>query len=344
MSTLSGRQQRRIKRSIVKELVETEIKCLKKNVPTDENDNDSDATLDCDFSSPCSRMTDGYDTNSTSDSSEISYSITEGNESNTANNEGCGYGDYDHYRNVGDVNVSAGLHVPDNIEIDRNFIIANIAIENKIYESENDTESIDSAESSSTDITSEDVDSEGVYPDSSVQYSDSDNESDGNVSTDSNCNNTVGVVCSYNLEERNSTSKLYAGANISQDKFFIAFLSMFYQHGLTYSCGTDFLSFVKRVLPSPNLVIQSPHSLIEQLIKYNDATTTHRCCGYCAQPLVDVSTCIKTECVSASLPDSSFIEVHLDKQLPLILQKLTRPPTFHFKFRVSTLAVHDFFA
>lgn len=170
--------------------------------------------------------------------------------------------------------------------------------------------------SSSTDITSEDVDSEGAYPDSSVQYSDSDNESDGNISTDTNSNsNTVGVVCSYNLEERNSTSKLYAGANISQDKFSIAFLSMFYQHGLTYSCGTDFLSFVKRVLPSPNLVIQSPHSVIEQLIKYNDATTTHRCCGYCAQPLVDVSTCVKTECVSASLPDSSFIEVHLDKQL-----------------------------
>lgn len=193
-------------------------------------------------------MIDGYDTNSTSDSGEISYSITEGNESNAANNEGCGYGNYDHYRNVGDVNVSADLHVSDNVEIDRNFIIANVDIENEIYESENDTESIDSAESSSTDITSEDVDSEGVYSDSSVQHSDSDNESDGNISTDTNSNsNTVGVVCSYNLEERNSTSKLYAGANVSQDNFSITFLSMFYQHGLIYSCGADFLSFVKRV-------------------------------------------------------------------------------------------------
>ena len=148
-------------------------------------------------------------------------------------------------------------------------------------------------------------------------FSDSDNDSDDNISTVSSNSTSGSSVCCCNHEETNltCTSKLYRNSNISQHEFTVAFLSMFHQHSLTYSCGSDVLRFLNQVLPSPNLVLQSPFSLIEQLIKYNDATTTHRCCGYCAQLLHDKSTCTRNECRSASLPDSSFIEVHLDKQL-----------------------------
>ena len=152
------------------------------------------------------------------------------------------------------------------------------------------------------DISDSENDVEDVYSDTNVQGNSSDsdsiNESDDSISTVSSNSTTGSAVCSYNPEENNVTSKLYTDANILHHEFTIAFLSMFHQHGLTYSCGSDFLSFINQMLPSPNLVIQSPLSLIKQLVKYNDATTTHRCCGYCAQPLFDVSTCTRTECES----------------------------------------------
>lgn len=215
--------------------------------------------------------------------------------------------------------------VPDSIENDRNFTMANVGIDDDISDSENDTESSpDGTDENVEDVycdsnvqgTSSDSDNENdVYSDSDVQDNSSDSDENDDNSIISSTSTTGSAVCSYNLEVMNVTSKLYTGANISQHEFTIAFLSMFHQHRLTYSCGSDFLSFVNQVLPSPNLVIESPLSLIEQLVKYNDVTTTHRCCGYCAQRLFDVSTCTRTECKSASLPDSSFIEVHLDKQL-----------------------------
>ena len=156
MSTLSGRQQLRIRHNIAKEVVETQIKRRKilKNVTIDENEDKSNVTLD---SSPSSRLTDSCDTSSASDSSEIICSITKGNESNAVNdfsNESCGISDCD--RDVGDVNIS----VPDdNIENDRNF---NVDVEDDISDSENNTAS------SSPDSINENV--EDVYSDSSVQY------------------------------------------------------------------------------------------------------------------------------------------------------------------------------
>lgn len=300
MSTLSGRQRRRIKRNIANELVKTEVKRRKllTRITRDENENNNDVT------------SDSTDANNTSSCSEMICNITE-KECGASNLsiENCGVNDCDRDNNMDDVNID----VPEN---SCHFTMENVDTEDNISDS---TLYKNDAESSSSDGIDENIDS-----DSNIQgnSSDSDDESDDNISTVSSNSTTVSPVCCYDPEEINATfksykgaSKLYRGTNISQHEFTIAFLSMFHQHSLTYSCGSDFLKFIKQVLPSPNLVIESPLSLIPQLIDYNNATTMHRCCGYCAQLLRDESTCTMKECVSASLPDSCFIEVHLDKQL-----------------------------
>ena len=64
----------------------------------------------------------------------------------------------------------------------------------------------------------------------------------------------------------------------------------------------------------PNSVSQSFHTLLKELVNYNDSTVAHCCCGYCTQPSSDQSGCKKPECIAASLPDSTFVELILDKQ------------------------------
>lgn len=108
---------------------------------------------------------------------------------------------------------------------------------------------------------------------------------------------------------------LYNQATMSQYEFFISFMSIFNQHCLTYSCAADFLKLFGQVLPLPNFVPQTPHTLIEKFVNYDASTITHRCCGYCTMPLLEKSTCSKAECKSVSAPDSTFVEVRLDKQI-----------------------------
>ena len=108
---------------------------------------------------------------------------------------------------------------------------------------------------------------------------------------------------------------LYNQAKMSQYEFLISFMSIFNQHCLTYSCADDLLKLFGQVLPLPNFVPQTSRTLIEKLVNYDASTLTHRCCGYCTMPLLDKSTCSQAECKSVSAPDSTFVEVRLDKQI-----------------------------
>ena len=165
-------------------------------------------------------------------------------------------------------------------------------------------------------------------------YSSSDTEISLNDVSTSSINDELGVVNEhisiYNSSSNSGSSdddseqigcktvaseSLYQGASLSRHEFAVAYLSLVYHHNLTYSCGGDVLKFLSQILPVPNSVSQTYLTLTKGLVNYDDSTKTHRCCGYCTIPLIDQATCEKTECKAASLPDSTFVEVCLDKQL-----------------------------
>ena len=135
----------------------------------------------------------------------------------------------------------------------------------------------------------------------------SDNSSDNNEGADDDSEQTG---C-----EATVSKLLYHGASVSKHEFAVTFLTLIYHHKLTYSCGADVLKFLSQILPVPNSVSQSFHTLLKELVNYNDSTVAHCCCGYCTQPSSDQSGCKKPECIAASLPDSTFVELILDKQL-----------------------------
>ena len=113
----------------------------------------------------------------------------------------------------------------------------------------------------------------------------------------------------------NEQEHVFSCASTSTHEWSVALLSIFYKHSLTYSCVTDILKLFAQDLPSPNSLPQSQHFLMKNFVNYDEDTVLHHCCGFCTQLLPPKSSCSQPECQLAGVDDSSFIEVHLDKQL-----------------------------
>ena len=107
---------------------------------------------------------------------------------------------------------------------------------------------------------------------------------------------------------------LYSGSQMSTEEFYVVVLSMFLKHSLTYSSVSDILNLFSHTIPSPNSVPRTQYQLFKKFIDYEAETVTHHCCGYCTE-LLTSSSCLKSECREANLPDASFVELRLDKQL-----------------------------
>lgn len=118
----------------------------------------------------------------------------------------------------------------------------------------------------------------------------------------------AGINTSVELEE---TDELFSGSTVSSKDCSIALLSIMHKHCLTYSAVTDIIKLFSNSLPSPN----SLSGLMQNYVDYDADTIVHRCCGYCTQLLPDDSSCPLEECKRACIPDSSFVEVCLEKQL-----------------------------
>ena len=107
---------------------------------------------------------------------------------------------------------------------------------------------------------------------------------------------------------------LFSGASISKQEFSTALLSIAQKHSVSYSSITDILKIFSLTLPSPNLLPSSSFVLLNESVDYHSSTTIHRCCGFCADTLLD-SRCLKAECQLAGFRDSSFVQVSLKAQL-----------------------------
>lgn len=345
MEPLSSRHRRRLKKMVAKDLVA--IKQLKRaryrkksvqvNLPcappllsispykkqsdehlsTEEEDlydsNEIGSHCDTSITTSCMHIVNKVDMNDDNDRSvEVpgSYSVGDENISNDDNHDDLNIsGD----ENIGDhENTSEhNLHVSDeNISNDED--ISN-------HDNVNDDENVDHENISEHDIhLSLDLsDSENIsndeYNSAESSIVSSDNYHSDTTDYEDECND-------QGKEMVKATDLLYKGAMMSEYEFFVAFMSVFIHHNLTYSCAADLLKLIKQVLPIPNFVPQTPHTLIEKLVNYKASTTTHRCCGYCTILLHNKSTCIKDECKLASVSDSTFIEVHLDKQIQNFFQ------------------------
>lgn len=296
MSCLSSRQQRRIKRSIAKEVVKSKRKKIMEKVTSSSGEEEDSGVLP----PRESVMQSSYDSThyyfSTAERIEKMLTVSEENDAASYQSFSGSLEQWTHENNGIKDNTS-------DVSEDISFLRSDCYSDDINCENDNVSVSVSDIESDTDSF-------------SDVTFSNTSNESieDDTLSTVSLDSVEDNSVCCY-TEEKDLTAKLYRGADISQHEFSIAFLSMFHQHGLTYSCGSDILKILNQFLPSPNLVVQSPLGLIEQLVKFSSNTTTHHCCGYCTQILLDDSTCTRNECKSASLPNSSFIKVHLDKQL-----------------------------
>ena len=147
-----------------------------------------------------------------------------------------------------------------------------------------------------------------------LSHNDSEDEL-SDLSTDSN------EISLSNCENEKQTvyepQYLYQGSNVTKHEFSVALLSIAHKHSITNSCVQDVLNLVSQVLPmdKQNFLPQSRHILIRNVISYTDSTSIHKCCGYCTRLLSTKSSCTSPECIKAGLPESSFIEVHIDKQL-----------------------------
>lgn len=101
----------------------------------------------------------------------------------------------------------------------------------------------------------------------------------------------------------------------SNDSYSVALLSMVCKHNMTDSCTADMLKLFAQMLPEPNPLPPSLFLLLNKFVSYDQETVLHRCCGFCNTLLPMDTSCQATECLSAGVQESSFIEIRLDKQL-----------------------------
>lgn len=136
----------------------------------------------------------------------------------------------------------------------------------------------------------------------------------GEMYDSSSCDSSGGVS-----DECDSVSDkapdLFQGSAVSSRDCSIALLSIMHKHSLTYSAVTDILNLLSLSLPSPNTLPTSQYSLMKKYVNYQADTKVHRCCGNCTKLLVGDSSCSVADCRRANIPDSTFVEICLDKQI-----------------------------
>lgn len=104
---------------------------------------------------------------------------------------------------------------------------------------------------------------------------------------------------------------------MSKQECSLAILAIASKHNMSYASVKDILKLFSHVLP-PDSSAPSYHLLMKELIDFDEYITIHHCCGFCTRLLSLGSRCLQAECLSAKLPDSTFIEVQVAKQLEVL--------------------------
>ena len=111
-----------------------------------------------------------------------------------------------------------------------------------------------------------------------------------------------------------SGGQLYLDSQIGVHEFHVAFMSLCQRHNLTYASQSDILKLMSMVIPTPNKVLSSAHSLKNKFVRYEAETIVRRFCGHCMEPLQG-SHCAKPECTRVMAPCATFVQLPLDLQL-----------------------------
>ena len=166
----------------------------------------------------------------------------------------------------------------------------------------------DNFENQGSGVESDNLDSEDDYLDSylSDEADFSDLESDQSSSEERNPTQLVSVD-----EPTPDHVPLYSGSHISYPDFNVAFLSLAQRHNLTYVSQTDILRLFSIVLPAPNTVPSSCHTLVNKFANLKSDTKIHHYCGCCTRLLNTGTLC---DCCTKE-PRSTFITISLYKQL-----------------------------
>ena len=283
MAHLSNRQQRRIRRNLAEQLV---FQCRDKRTKLADSFHNADLTESPSNSN--SRSNSNADDYDHDDTLLIVDKFADPNETNDHDYSDCSsHSDY---------------------SVSENDSCCNDTLESTSHDGQDICSELDCEADLSDVSTGSNHNSSNEELSVANEYSSSDNEStDDDSEQKGRCKTAVSKL-------------LYQGANVSKHEFAVTFLSLVYYHKLTYSCAADVLKFLSQVLPIPNSVSQTYLALVKQLVNYNSNTITHRCCGYCTQPLLsNQSACEKPECIAAALPDSTVVELSLDKQLAKLM-------------------------
>ena len=112
-----------------------------------------------------------------------------------------------------------------------------------------------------------------------------------------------------------SSVKLFRGSLVTEEDAIVALMSLACRHRLTYACIGDVLKLVSSLLPVPNGLSVSLHTLLGRFVNFTTETVVRKFCGNCLVSLHDILRCTKPKCMSVRQPDATFIEIPLQTQI-----------------------------
>ena len=136
---------------------------------------------------------------------------------------------------------------------------SSIADEELLFTGTGDISGIDEA-SSGPDISG--LDADVGQSDEELTSRDSLSLSDSSLTFSSSVSDSDKQACITS-----DTSPLFPGSDLESKDFITSFMCLAQRHNLTYTCQADMLKLLKMVLPPPNEVPSSAHTLITQLLE-----------------------------------------------------------------------------
>ena len=97
--------------------------------------------------------------------------------------------------------------------------------------------------------------------------------------------------------------------------YFVALLSLATKHKTTDLCTAEVLKLFSAMVPCENPFPTTFYLLIRRFLQLEKEITVHHCCGCCTKLLDNNQHCESVVCKMSGIPNSSFIEVRLDRQL-----------------------------